>query len=612
MPEQHSPDEAKFRALFSLQGLRRTWISLRKETRRLEIRDVLDWADWSVALDTSLDQLRRDILSGAYSPGPPTRYEVGKSKGSYRVITAYNIRDALVYRHLCDRAFEDALPLKIRGAFFSRRHSASPVGPTFSLRGDAYYRSFEVWLRYHEYRTRTLLNEIYRVLVISDISNYFDSISHNILLEYLAPLGLPRKSIGLLGRLLESFKPPTGHSPNPRIGLAVDELDCSRELAHLFLFEHDHRIAGEVGEANYVRWMDDQNIGAKDTAHARQIVNALTRSLSTQRLTLNDGKTNFLSPEEVVVHFQLVANTELTELERRHSNLSRFSKANARADFEAVWARISAGDYVNVGNWNKVLKRAYGVATRVNSPILETRALDDLLEFPFLGTRIFQYLAKRDKGSQLLDLFTQYCALSGNLFEATEADFFEAVLLLDLSPARANRFRQVATEFARGGFAGQTGRPLGRSSAIIALYWLGESGSMIADLYTSDNAVKLPKEAARAWLACTTALRKRNLDLVRARLLGHPADDVARLARFLSELCAGNVASLGAYKSLRSRWPLAGKYYDARAWLILDLASISTNKALKALLRTDLVSFQRYARTRQELRVLSRVSRRLK
>lgn len=612
MTQQQPPDEAKFRSLFSPQGLRRTWTSLRKETRHLEIRDVLDWIDWSVTLDASLDQLRRDVLSGTYSPSPPTRYDVGKSKGSYRVITSFNIRDALVYRHICDRALEDALPLKIRGAFFSRRHSASPVGSTFSLRGDAYYRSFEVWLRYHEYRTRTLLNEIYNVLVVTDISNYFDSISHNILLEYLAPLGLPRKAIGLLGRLLEAFKPPTGHSPNPRIGLAVDELDCSRELAHIFLFEHDHRIATEVGEDNYVRWMDDQNIGARDLPHARQIVNTVTRSLSTQRLTLNDGKTKFLTPQEVVVHFQLDANRELTALERRHGNFTRFSKENARAEFETLWLHVSQGGHVNVGNWNKVVKRVYGIATRLDSPVLEDRALSDLVEFPFLAARVFQYLAKRNRGAQLLDLFNEYCASRGNLYEATEADFFEAVLLLDLTPARARRIRQAARDIARGEFAGQTGKPLGRSSAIIALYWLGEPALTVSQLYTSDSAATLPKEVARAWLASATALRAGNLDEVRARLLGHPADDVARLARFLSELRAGTVSTLGSYKSLRSRWPLPGRYYDARAWLLFDLAAISRNRGLRALLRSDMASFKRYARTRQERRVLSRASRRLR
>ena len=80
----------------------------------------------------------------------------------------------------------------------------------------------------------------------------------------------------------------------------------ARELAHVFLFEHNRRICQEVGEDNYVRWMDDQNIGVRTLAEARRVVNLLTRSLSLQRLTLNAGKTRFLRPEEVADHSTLL------------------------------------------------------------------------------------------------------------------------------------------------------------------------------------------------------------------------------------------------------------------------------------------------------------------
>ena len=56
---------------------------------------------------------------------------------------------------------------------------------------------YEIWLRYNEYRSRTFLTEPYSCLVVADITNYFDSIQHDLLIEYLAPLGLPRKAMGV-------------------------------------------------------------------------------------------------------------------------------------------------------------------------------------------------------------------------------------------------------------------------------------------------------------------------------------------------------------------------------------------------------------------------------
>lgn len=323
-----------FEELFEAPRLRKTSITIRKEVRLLRARDAVDWIDWFVSLDGSLAALSQDVTSGSYTPSAPTRYELAKSHGAFRVITAFNMRDAIVYRHICDEALDRATPNKVAGAFFSRRRSATPIGNTLALDPDNYHTFFDIWLTFNQYRSHTLLNSAYRVLMVTDITNFFDSIQHDLLIEYLSPFQLPRKAMGLLGRLLEAFKPPAGHSPNPQVGLAVDELDCSRELAHLFLFEHDSRIASEFGESNYVRWLDDQNIGVRSMTEARRCVNILTRSLSSQRLTLNSGKTKFLTPPDVVKHFQLRANEQIDHWEQRFRAIGPLNLASARSELQ--------------------------------------------------------------------------------------------------------------------------------------------------------------------------------------------------------------------------------------------------------------------------------------
>jgi len=227
-----------FEQLFDAELLRKTSKTIRKEIRLIRGRDVVDWIDWFVSLEDSLPVLTSEILNGSYAPSTPTRCELAKSHGSFRVITSFNMRDAIVYRHICDEALDRAMPSKVAGAFFSRRHAPTPAGKTLTPEKEDEYQSFfDVWMQFNQYRSRTMLGEIYQVLVVTDITNYFDSIQHDLLVEYLSPLKLPRKAMGLLGRLLEAFKPCAGHSPNPRVGLPVDELDCSRELAHLFLFD---------------------------------------------------------------------------------------------------------------------------------------------------------------------------------------------------------------------------------------------------------------------------------------------------------------------------------------------------------------------------------------
>lgn len=600
-----------FEELFEPARLRRTASAIRKEVRLLRARDVLDWADWFVSLEGSLQSLSDDVISGVYAPTAPTRYELAKSHGSFRVITSFNMRDAIVYRHICDEALERATPGKVAGAFFSRRHAATPVGSTLTVSGEDYHTFFEIWLKFNQYRTHTLLNNVYQVLVVTDITNYFDSIQHDLLIEYLSPLQLPRKAMGLLGRLLEAFKPSAGHSPNPRVGLPVDELDCSRELAHLFLFEHDSRITAEFGEPNYVRWLDDQNLGVRSLTEARRAVNALTRSLSSQRLTLNSGKTKFLGPADVVQHFQLDANQAIDDWERAFHPLTALNVGKARQALRATWAKISRGKHVEVGNWNKILKRMYAAATKCDFRPLERRALNDLIEYPELDERIFHYFAKRNRGVQFLKLFRNYSVAGENLFEGTESTFFESLLLLDPGPRMAVGIRKSASQFATGTSPGQSGRPLGRASSILAMYWFGEPHWKIEGLFDADTARRLPKEVARAWLATVAAMRPASLKNIQSKLVGHQSDDVARLSSFLTGIFSGAVTSLGNYKSQKSRWPLSGQYYDARSWLMLHIASSSPNASFRSQLRRDLKSFQKLARTAPEKRVLSSIAGRL-
>ncbi|WP_435017955.1 RNA-directed DNA polymerase [Tundrisphaera sp. TA3] len=606
------PTAQDFETLFSLRKLRATCTSIRKEIRLLRARDAVDWLDWFLTLDASLEQLREQILEGDYTPTPPSRYEMGKSKGAFRIITSFNICDALVYRHISDAALEAALPRKVQGAFFSRRHSATPVGKTFSVsEDDEYLNFFEVWLRYNEYRTHTLLQQPYECLVVTDITNYFESIQHDLLIEYLAPLGLPRKAMGLLGRLLEAFKPLAGHSPNPRVGLPVDELDCSRQLAHVFLFEHDRRIVEPFGEDNYVRWMDDQNIGVRSETEARHVVNTMTRSLSSQRLTLNSGKTKFLPVDCMVVHFQLDANKKISEWDEKYKKVTASNVEAARSDFAGLWDEVGDGPHVNDGNWDKILKRMYGLAVKVDSDILEVRALGDLIANPELDERIFTYFSKRNRFAELFSLFSSYTEAEESLFEATEVAFFESSLLLDPDVPHAKLYRNQALRFAEGGVKSRSKRPLSIASAILSVYWFDGSIDSLVDLYPTKAAHRLPKEVARTWMACVAALSPDQLGKVQSALFGHPSDDVARLGRFLTELLAGRVHHLGHYKSQKHRWPLPGDYYDARSWLILDIAASSPSERLRAQNRKDYGAFEKLARTSPEITVSTRISTKL-
>jgi hypothetical protein len=589
--------------------LQTTWKSLRAEIKKLAIRDIVDHADLAVALDSTLAELSAALIDGTYEPSAPSRYELAKGKGSFRVMTLPDMRDAIVYRLICDTALKQAIPSQVAGAYFSRRHTATPVGRSLSgpLDDADYAKFWDIWLRYQQYRTRTLVSGLHEVLVVTDISNYFESVSHELLMEYLAPLGLPRMAVGLLGRLLEALKPPTGHSPNPRIGLPVDEIDCSRQLAHVFLFEHDRRVADEFGEDSYVRWMDDQNVGVASLTEARQVVNAMTRSLSQQRLTLSAAKTKFLQPADVATEFQLEANERLDAFEDNHGGKFKVGP-EAKAAFEFLWAELLEAESVGQGHWDKIIKRAYGLATAVDSPVMEANVWADIVEKPDLATPVFKYLSLRNQGERLLELFARLLAEGESQYESTEALAFEALMLSNLNPEIEAGVRDLALRFVRGDAGGQTNRPFGKVSAMLAAYWCGANPEDLRGCLLDTPAARIPAPLARSWMAITFASSPGTLVDVQRHLVGCRSDDVARLSAFLDGVAAGRISSLGNYRAQKSKWPLPGSFYDSRMWLQLEVSSHG-EAALRARAKTDLTShFAKLASTVQERRVAARVA----
>src|SRR5207245_837943 len=121
--------------------------------------------------------------------------------------------------------------------------------------------------------------------------------------------------VGLLFFLLERLSTRDTYTESPRIGLPVDEFDCSRKLAHMILFPHDDRMVAFVGEDAYVRWMDDQNIGVKSHDEGLRILSMVDASLARLHLTANTAKSCVLTLRQARRHFHLDLNAALDAAE---------------------------------------------------------------------------------------------------------------------------------------------------------------------------------------------------------------------------------------------------------------------------------------------------------
>lgn len=561
-----------FEELFDTSRMRRTWKQLRKELTRSLLRDCIDFAEFDLFTSDWIKSLSSEVVSGAYQPMPPTRREESKSAGAFRVITAPSLKDGLVYRHICDYAYELARPTEWMGAFFSRRFRMEIVGRKVdSIDDHDYLEFFEIWRRYAAYRKHIGLSGLYRVLVVTDLSNYFESIQHELLYEHLGSLGIPRKALGVLGKLLDVLRPDSGHSASPAVGLPTDEIDCSRTLAHIFLFEHDREIANFAGNESYVRWMDDQNVGVSSELHARMVVRQMVLSLSRQRLTLNAGKTKFLSPPLVSTEFWLDLNVEIDQLEM----LLKLTNAPAEADSPfasrvfSAWSNLFDG--IPRGHWDKVAKRLLLLAAKAGLDIATNEQCRDLLvRCPQLAARIFDYLVARGRFVDHLQLFKGLLRDKESLYEDVEIRWFES-LLSSSPPGDRSEFLTLAEEFLAADPPG-CGRPGVRVSAALLLYWLGDPAAIdrLAGVLESNSAVD--GQTRRTITAILCAVRP--IDTLRwlSTAATVPQANVSGLIAWILGLRAGSMIKLPNPLVFPKKSAITKRFhYDARIWLRLEL-----------------------------------------
>ena len=233
------------------------------------------------------------------------------------------IPDLTLYQTLVDFFYARLKRHEVKHAYFQQAtiHAAQdkPHEPE-GAEGAADYNTIEpdrfaAWLLFDEYRRQLVLDQVFPFFVTFDISNFFDTILHSRLAESLHRAGGSPETVGLLFFLIERLSIRREYTDSPRIGLPVDEFDCSRKLAHIFLFGHDKRVVAKIGSEAYVRWMDDQILGVNTRSEALRVIGFAADSLARLYLTPNAAKCRVLSLHEATLQFQLEANAALREAE---------------------------------------------------------------------------------------------------------------------------------------------------------------------------------------------------------------------------------------------------------------------------------------------------------
>ena len=367
--------------------LKSTWKNkIREAMRRQPIPDPLENLDFHIRLDAVCAAIEAEVLSGAYIPNTPIRFLSEKSKGLCRQLVIPSVKDALVLQTL-----SDALWSEIRAKAPTKNSFYAPNDNQMSkvIKGhSSEYGSLNAWLTFQQ--TIFGFARKKKFVIVTDIANYYDSISYDHLRNILADLSIAREhALDLLIYTLSCMLWQPDYMPRIPIGLPQSNLDAPRLLAHCFLFEIDELLS-QTPNIDFARYMDDMDIGADSEAQAKSVLRDLDLALQTRQIRLNSGKTRILSDAKSQHHFKIRENMLIDRLaERIEAKFStKQSIANERRKIELAIRAGLRRRIFSSGNGEKIFKRLINLGRQVHANLSEGVFSDILISWPGLRQSI--------------------------------------------------------------------------------------------------------------------------------------------------------------------------------------------------------------------------------
>ena len=575
----------------SKTSLWQAWKEVRTELRNATVRDVIDFLDYDIEPEIWIGRLLRHIKAGTYEPLTPLRFTLAKSGGFKRRLTQPSISDLVLFRAIADFVHIKAQKHQQPHVYYRRadlKQAADAAANAAKLdiqKLASIYRftsakSFRNWRDYEQYRKQLILRKLYRYIVITDITNFFDSVLHSEVSNAFRNYPVPSRLIGLLFFLLERLAIRADYSDSPRIGLPVDEFECSRTIANLVLFPHDLRMTELVGKHAYVRWMDDQALGVGSRAEGLRVVAAVGASLSNLYLTANAKKTRVLSLREAKVYFHLDVNTRLDSLEALIQSRALSKRALVR-ELAKIWR--FALRHENEGEWEEIQKRIYRLAGLTKARFLRRRARRDLLMSPTLTERIADYMRCSGSSKDYLRFTKNILSHKEQIHEDVELILVESLLRMEVKGKRARPIVRLALELVKAVAESRKNFVFATPACLLILRF-GRKGDR-ASLRRCFREGKNPRhpQLIRASAITYATYGKREFGEVKkaaAVLLNNPLALMVRMAKRLQTL--KQVPDRFKARLTIRRDSVRGRHYlDMRTFVAARLLALNRRKSIR-------------------------------
>ena len=273
--EPPDPHDHLLERVVSRENMQRAWkrVKANKGAPGIDNMSIEDFPEFA---RNNWDTIRESLLAGTYQPLPVRRVEIPKATGGTRPLGIPTVADRLIQQAM----YQVLMPI---------------FDPDFS---DHSY-GFRPGRSAHAavYRIRGYIQEGYRTAVDLDLSQFFDTVNHDVLMHRVARKVRDKRVLRLIGEYL-------------RAGVMVNERVCktttgvpqggplSPLLANILLDDLDKEL--EERGHRFVRYADDFVILVKSQRAAERVKAGIQRFLERKlKLTINEKKSRVAPTEKI-------------------------------------------------------------------------------------------------------------------------------------------------------------------------------------------------------------------------------------------------------------------------------------------------------------------------
>jgi RNA-directed DNA polymerase len=264
--EEPFSNDQLLECILSAENVRRAWKQVRANKGAPGI-DGITVEDFPYVYRECWPEIRSTILEGSYIPSPVLRVEIPKSDGSSRPLGIPNVLDRLIQQAIA----------QVIGPIFDPYFSESSCG----FRPG---RSAHDGIR----RVKTFIGQGYTVAVDMDLSKFFDTVNHDVLMSRVARRIQDKRVLHLVGKYLRAGVMVKGRLQSTPMGVPQGG-PLSPLLANILLDDLDKEL--EKRGHHFVRYADDFIIMVKSISAGTRVMASIRRFLERKlRLKVNEKK----------------------------------------------------------------------------------------------------------------------------------------------------------------------------------------------------------------------------------------------------------------------------------------------------------------------------------